>query len=99
LPKEFPDDSSVHRVFQRWVELGVLDRIWAALVEECEELWAGWWTGSGRPPTVQSWARPVLGDLVGPNLTDRGKNGVIVVAGTNTVRDDKLLQVTPATPW
>ena len=38
LPKEFPDDSSVHRAFQRWVELGVLDRIRAALVEECEEL-------------------------------------------------------------
>ncbi len=38
LPKEFPDDSSVHRAFQRWVGLGVLDRIWAALVEECEEL-------------------------------------------------------------
>jgi putative transposase len=38
LPKEFPDDSSVHRTFQRWIELGVLDRIWAASVEECEEL-------------------------------------------------------------
>lgn len=38
LPEEFPDDSTVHRTFQRWVELGVLDRIWAALVEECEEL-------------------------------------------------------------
>ena len=38
LPKEFGDDSSVHRTFQRWVELDVFDRIWAALVEECEEL-------------------------------------------------------------
>ena len=38
MPKEFPDDSSVHRTFQRWVELGVLDLIWAELVEECEEL-------------------------------------------------------------
>src|SRR5918911_1325981 len=38
LPKEFPDDSSVHRTFQRWVELGVLERVWAALVDECEEL-------------------------------------------------------------
>jgi putative transposase len=38
LPKEFPDDSSVHRTFQRWVELEVLDRIWAASVQECEEL-------------------------------------------------------------
>lgn len=38
LPKEFPDDSTVHRAFQRWVNLGVLDRIWAALIEGCEEL-------------------------------------------------------------
>lgn len=38
LPEEFPDDSSVHRTLQRWVELGVLDLIWAKLVEECEEL-------------------------------------------------------------
>ena len=38
LPTEFPDDSSVHRTFQRWIELGVLDRIWAALVEEGDEL-------------------------------------------------------------
>lgn len=38
MPKEFPDDSSVHRTFQRWVKLGVMDRVWAALVTECSEL-------------------------------------------------------------
>ena len=38
LPKEFPDDSSVHRTFQRWQKRGVLDRIWATLIEDCEEL-------------------------------------------------------------
>ena len=38
MPKEFPDASTVHRSFQRWVELGVLDLIWASLVDECEEL-------------------------------------------------------------
>jgi putative transposase len=38
MPKEFPDDSSVHRTLQRWVELGILDLIWAKLVEECDEL-------------------------------------------------------------
>src|SRR5215216_4274611 len=26
IPKEFPDDSTVHRTFQQWVEFGVLDR-------------------------------------------------------------------------
>lgn len=38
LPQEFPDDSSVHRTFQRWIELGVLDRIWAMLIAACDEL-------------------------------------------------------------
>ena len=38
LPREYPDDSSVHRTFQRWVKLGIFDRIWATLVENCEEL-------------------------------------------------------------
>jgi transposase len=38
IPEEFPDDSSVHRTFQRWVEKDILDRIWGALIEECEEL-------------------------------------------------------------
>ena len=38
LPSDFPDDSSVHRTFQRWVAVGVFERLWAALVEECEEI-------------------------------------------------------------
>ena len=38
LPREFPDDSSVPRTFQRWVELGVLKLIWEKLIEKCEEL-------------------------------------------------------------
>jgi len=38
LPREFGDDSSVHRTFQLWVKLGVLERIWAVMVEHCEEL-------------------------------------------------------------
>jgi putative transposase len=38
LPREFGDDASVHRTFQRWVELGVFERVWALLVSECSEL-------------------------------------------------------------
>lgn len=38
LPSEFPDDSSVHRTFQRWVKLGILERIWATLIRQSEEL-------------------------------------------------------------
>jgi putative transposase len=38
LPRPFGDDASVHRTFQRWVNKGVLQRIWATLVEDCQEL-------------------------------------------------------------
>lgn len=38
LPKELADDSSTHRTFQRWIAFGLLDNIWAALVENCGEL-------------------------------------------------------------
>ena len=38
LPRELGDDSAIHLTFQRWVGCGVLEGIWAALVEGCEEL-------------------------------------------------------------
>jgi len=38
LPAEFGDDASVHRTFQRWVSRGVIGKLWAVLVEGCEEL-------------------------------------------------------------
>jgi putative transposase len=38
LPREFPDDSSVHRTLQRWQEQGIFERIWALLLHECAEL-------------------------------------------------------------
>ena len=38
LPPEFGDDASVHRTFQRWVRRGVVGRLWAVLVEACDEL-------------------------------------------------------------
>lgn len=38
LPREFGDDSSVHRTMQRWEAKGVWPRLVAVLVEGCEEL-------------------------------------------------------------
>ena len=38
LPRCFGDDSSIHRHFQKWCELGLLERMWATLVEKCDEL-------------------------------------------------------------
>jgi putative transposase len=38
LPKQFGDDSSVHRAFQRWERLKIFDHIWATLLTDCAEL-------------------------------------------------------------
>ena len=38
LPAEYPDDASVHRTFQRWIDHGIFPRIWAAVQERCEAL-------------------------------------------------------------
>ena len=43
LPAEFGDDSSVHRTMQRWAARGVFDRLWATLVEACDDLDAVEW--------------------------------------------------------
>jgi len=32
LPRQYGSDSAVHRTFQRWVSLGIFQRIWAALI-------------------------------------------------------------------
>jgi len=44
LPKQFGDDSSVHRTLQRWVAKDIFQRIWAVLIENCEELEGVDWT-------------------------------------------------------
>lgn len=51
LPSEYPDDSSVHRTFQRWVTLGIFDRIWAEVQERCEDLHGC----AGYPRTGGEW--------------------------------------------
>jgi len=43
LPKEFGDDSSVHRAFQRRVRCGLFEHLWALLLLECEELGGADW--------------------------------------------------------
>jgi transposase len=38
LPRRFGPKSTVHDWFQRWVEGGVFEQVWAVLVTECDEL-------------------------------------------------------------
>ena len=43
LPERFGPKSTVFDWFQRWVEGGILEKIWAVLVAECEELGGVQW--------------------------------------------------------
>jgi transposase len=38
LPERYGPRSTVHDRFQRWVEGGIFEKIWALLVAECDEL-------------------------------------------------------------
>lgn len=38
LPKSLGSDRTAHRYFQRWVNHGVLERIWRKLIKACDEL-------------------------------------------------------------
>ena len=73
LPKQFGDDSTVHRHFQQWCQRGILVRLWAVLVEACEELGGVDWQWQAADAAMGK-AR-MGGDLIGRNPTDRGKKG------------------------
>jgi putative transposase len=73
LPEAFGDDSTVHRHFQHWCQLGIFTHLWAALVEACQELQGVDWQWQAAD-TAMGKAR-MGGDLVGRNPTDRGKKG------------------------
>ena len=73
LPRELGDDSTIHRTFQRWVELGVLEGIWAVLVEGCEELGGVDWEWQSADCSMGQ-AR-LGGGAIGRNPTDRGQAG------------------------
>jgi putative transposase len=45
IPRVYGDDSTIHRTFQHWVEIGLFLRLWALLVEECEEFGLVDWDG------------------------------------------------------
>jgi putative transposase len=105
IPRVYGDDSTIHRTFQHWVEIGLFPRLWALLVEECEEFGLVDWEWQAADSAMGK-AR-LGGDEVGPNPTDRAKNGskksiltdrlggplAVVVAGANVV-DAKLLDKT-----
>lgn len=107
IPRVYGDDSTIHRTFQHWVEIDLFPQLWALLVEECEEFGLVDWEWQAADSAMGK-AR-LGGDEIGPNPTDRAKNGTkksiltdrqggplsIVLAGANRV-DAKLLDKTIA---
>jgi len=73
LPEVFGDDSTVHRHFQPWCQVGIFTRLWTELVEAGQELHGVAWPCQAAD-TAMGKAR-MGGDLVGRNPTDRGKKG------------------------
>ena len=43
LPERYGPRSTAHDWFQRWVAGGIFEKIWAALVEECDEIGGVQW--------------------------------------------------------
>ena len=73
LPSAFGSDTSVHRYFQRWAGNGVFRKIWAMLVERCDELGEVEWEWQSADGSMGK-AR-MGGDGTGKNPTDRAKKG------------------------
>jgi len=75
IPKEFAADSTIHRHFQAWCELGIFDELWRQLVLRCEELGGVAWQWQSADTSMgKARGKSKMGeDAVGRNPTDRGK--------------------------
>jgi putative transposase len=78
LPRELGASSTVHARFQEWVEKGFFERLHQAGLTEYDELsgidwqWQAVDGTMGKAPLVP---KELTGAAVGPNPTDRGKQG------------------------
>jgi putative transposase len=102
LPKEFGDDSTAHRWFQRWCKDQVMAKICSALANECNELKGVRWESQAADGRMGK--AHFGGERIGRNPTDRRKPGTkislltdqrgaplgVVIAGAN-VHDVKPL--------
>jgi len=75
IPKEYGDDSTIHRHFQAWCAMGIFDAIWRQLLLRCEGLGGIDWTWQSADGSMgKAMGKSTIpADAVGPNPTDRGK--------------------------
>ena len=105
LPREFGSASAVHLHFQKWQAAGFFLRLWQAGLAEYDAMEAIAWNWQSIDGAMHK--APLATECVGPNPTDREKNGrkrsllvdgigvplSLVVSGANT-HDVKLLEAT-----
>ena len=106
-PKEYGSGKTLHRYFQRWVKVGLFQRMWQVGLMEYDHTKGIAWTWQAADGTMTK--APLGGEKTGPNPTDRAKTGTkrsvlvdqhgvplgIVVSGANTP-DAQLLEPTLA---
>src|SRR4029434_1106365 len=73
IPQEYGDDATIHPTFQRWVRLGLFEMIWSLLLAECDVFGLVDWRLQAGDGALAHARRG--GDQIGPNPTDRGKQG------------------------
>ncbi len=64
LPKQFGDDSTVHRWYQRWCKSGMIHKVWSLIIAHCPEL-SGLtpeWTAIPEAPAIAG----VVGQHIAP---------------------------------
>ena len=74
LPKsEFGVGTAIHKYFLEWSRAGVFERIWQAGLAEYDEMEGIAWLWQSIDGSTNK--APLAQESVGPNPTDRGKNG------------------------
>jgi len=94
IPKVYGNDSTIHRTFQRWVEINLFEMIWSLLAVECDELALVSWEWQA----VDGWVGKARsgGDEIGPNPTDRAKNGTKKSVLTDAAGGPLSIVIAPA---
>jgi putative transposase len=76
LPRDFGDDASVHRTKQRWVKFGIFERIWATLIENCDELGGVDWEWQSADASMgKARLGGIESDRTQPIVGKTGRNG------------------------
>jgi len=74
LPKsEYGVGTAIHKYFTDWSRTGVFDKIWSAGLAEYDEMEGIAWLWQSADGSMNK--APLARESVGPNPTDRGKNG------------------------